>query len=205
MVFDLDGTLNQTENYALPAMREGLHDLGFTHISDEEILRSYGASDEDTNQVFFGDKADQYAEIFWKKASEYVESRYADKYSTFPHVTEMLEKLKDRGWTLAICSNAESEAAVIRTAQKLKISHLIDYYQSLDGWDNKDNSLRALLQLVQPDKAIMVGDRFYDKDAAAFNHIPFAACLYGYGEQEELAGADFMLTEPLDLLNYEEV
>jgi len=205
MIFDMDGTLNQTETYGLPAMRQSLQELGFSHVSDQTIMKSIGASDEDTNRVFFGDKEKEYADIFWNRVSEVVHEKYLDAYCTFPGITEMLEELKEKGWLLAICSNAESEQAVITTAQRLKISHLMDFFQSIEGWKDKNSSLQALLRLVKPDKAVMVGDRFYDKEAAAFNKIPFAACLYGYGEKEELEGADYYLEEPLDLLRCEEV
>lgn len=205
MVFDLDGTLNQTENYALPAMRESLDELGFVQVSNEKILKSFGASDEDTNVEFFGDQAEKYAKRFWKLVSEYVEEKYVNRFNTFPNTIEMLEELKKKGWTLAICSNAESEDYLIRTARRLKISHLIEYYQSLCGWKDKNYSLQNLLNMVSPDVAVMVGDRFYDKDAAKFNNIPFAACVYGYGEKEEFEGADYLLEDPLDLLQCEEV
>ena len=58
IVFDLDGTLNRTDTYAVPAIADALADMGRTDVTREEIIDTFGAKDEDTNVRFFGDEAD---------------------------------------------------------------------------------------------------------------------------------------------------
>ena len=71
--------------------------------------------------------------------------------------------------------------------------------QGLTPKDSKADSLRVLLQRVQPEQAVMVGDRFYDMQAANGNHIPFIGCLYGYGAERELDAARYCVAEPCEI------
>lgn len=199
MVFDLDGTLNQTEKYAVSAISDALHDFKITNLSEKDIRSTIGARDEDSIVYFFGKNAPFYKEKFWNKVYYYVETKYKDRYETYAGTKQMLIKLKENGWLIAICSNADEN--YIRTSLcRLKISEYFDYIQPIMNYKTKNDSLQNLLNKVKADRSIMVGDRFYDKEAAHSNHIPFVACLYGYGTAEELEGSDHFINAPLDIL-----
>ena len=43
VVFDVDGTLNQTERYAIAAYRKALEELGRDGFTDEELKQRIGA------------------------------------------------------------------------------------------------------------------------------------------------------------------
>ena len=66
----------------------------------------------------------------------------------------------------------------------LNIYEKIDYIQPLMRNMIKDDTLRILLEKVKPQKAVMVGDRVYDKNAAKANNIPFIGCKYGFKSSE---------------------
>ena len=57
---------------------------------------------------------------------------------------------------------------------------------------------RALEALGGPD-AVVVGDRFYDVDAARANGLRVIGVTWGIGEREELDGADLVVEEPAQL------
>lgn len=44
----------------------------------------------------------------------------------------------------------------------------------------------------------MVGDRYYDREAARAAGVPFVGCSYGYAPGE-VAGADAVAESPLDI------
>ena len=57
VVFDVDGTLNQTERYAIAAYRKALEELGRDGFTDEELKQRIGAPFSEDLKFFFG--ADQ--------------------------------------------------------------------------------------------------------------------------------------------------
>ena len=70
VVFDVDGTLNQTERYAIAAYRKALEELGRDGFTDEELKQRIGAPFSEDLKFFFG--ADQKAgKLFFDKVSEY--------------------------------------------------------------------------------------------------------------------------------------
>ena len=40
--------------------------------------------------------------------------------------------------------------------------------------------MKIVLDKIRPDKAVMVGDRHHDMQAARDNGLPFVGCQYGY-------------------------
>ncbi|HEX2938553.1 MAG TPA: HAD family hydrolase [Ruminiclostridium sp.] len=198
IVFDLDGTLNKTENYAVPAILNALRQLGATEFDRQDVIDTFGARDEDTIVKFFGDRAQEVEKEFWQKVSSFVENS-DDLYKPYDGTEGMLKALKKSGCLLAICSNAGLDY-IAKTAKRLKIEDYFDFYQELVPGLTKADTLCLLLKKVKPDKAVMVGDRYFDKDAAVFNNIPFVGCVYGYGNINELEGADYLINTPLELI-----
>lgn len=78
----------------------------------------------------------------------------------------MLGELKRQGYVVAICSNAKE--------------------------DELEDVLGVLMDRTGADWCCMVGDRFYDREAAMANQAGFIGCRYGYGSQEEFGDGDLM-------------
>lgn len=201
IVFDLDGTLNQTENYAVPAMLAVLKDFGVDCFHEQDIMDTFGAKDEDTIEKFFGEDAYKYNEIYWDRVTEYINEKYIGRYKPYSGVKKMLKWLKREGYKLAVCSNADINY-ITNTLSLLKIESYFDDIQPLLPGKSKIDSLRCLLKRIEPDEAVMVGDRYFDLEAAKANQLPFVACLYGYGKLDEFEGADELISCPMDLVLY---
>jgi len=199
IVFDMDGTLNKTENYAVPSMMAALKDLGVEGFTREDVIGTFGAKDEDTEAKFFGERASELGPVFWGLVNKYVTKDYADAYAVFDGTKELLGWLKKEGYITAVCSNTAMDH-ILRTLERLGIRDDIDEVQDTVFGAKKQDSLRLLLERVKPDSALMVGDRYFDKVAADENHIPFAGCLFGYGKPEEFEGAAMLLKSPMDLI-----
>lgn len=202
IVFDLDGTLNKTETYAVPAIADALADMGRTDVTRAEIIDTFGAKNEDTNIRFFGDEADTKGPVFWEKVMEYIHEKYSECYETFDGAALLLKWLKKEGYMTAVCSNNANLAHITERLQKLGLYEWIDIVKPVAVGKTKDQALCELLAEQKPDFVLMVGDRYYDGNAARANHIPFAACLYGYGKKEEFDGADIYLERLSDLILY---
>ena len=114
------------------------------------------------------------------------------------YLWDKLEELKEKGYKLAICSNASKwELDVI--LRKLEVNDYFDVIQGVTEKNNKKYSLEELLLREKPELAIMVGDRSYDKEAARYNQIPFVGCKYGYGKPEELSDCKYSVETALEL------
>ncbi len=188
-IFDLDGTLNRTDLYAVDAAIMALAEFGITDFSREDIIRiSFGAVMSDALKIFMPNATDEQKEQYLDKYRTYEFELLEKNGRAFDGVVESLTSLKNDGYKIAICSNA-SVRYINLVASTIGIMPYIDYIQPLLPGLTKNDTLKLLLEKVNPQKAVMVGDRVFDHDAAKFNGLKFIGCLYGFSP-EEMADAD---------------
>lgn len=187
VVFDLDGTLNKTELYAVPAHKKALAELNIFDKTDELIISTFGARGEDEVHLLINDTDYEKGQTYMHRVGEYEREFIKDYAGSFEGVSQMLKKLKADGYQTAVCSNA-SERYITMVLERLDIISDIDFIQPLIKDMIKDDTLRLLLSRVKPEKAVMVGDRVYDKLAARANNLPFIGCLYGFRADEVCDG-----------------
>ncbi|MEG0895037.1 MAG: HAD-IA family hydrolase [Oscillospiraceae bacterium] len=186
VVFDLDGTLNRTELYAVPAHKKALAEYGITNITDEQIISHFGARIKDCLKFYFGRELSQAEETEYLKRSGTYENEFmVDNHGEYDGITDMLKTLRQNGYKTAVCSNA-SERYIRLVLSTLNILQYIDFIQPLLEGLHKQDTLKILVQSVNPEKCVMVGDRIYDKNAATANNIPFIGCAYGFNKEEIL-------------------
>lgn len=183
VVFDLDGTLNRTELYAVPAHKKALAELNIYDKSDELIISTFGARAEDCRKMLLNTTDKKIAEKYEKDVYQYQLDIIDSLAKEYDGVSAMLDKLHQDGYLTAICSNS-SVRYITMVLKALNIYEKIDYIQPLMPNMIKDDTLRLLLEKVKPQKAVMVGDRVYDKNAAKANNIPFIGCKYGFKSSE---------------------
>lgn len=198
VVFDLDGTLNKTDLYAVPAHQKALAEYGVFDRTADDIIATFGARGMDTVISLAGvsneEDGRKYLQLVGKYEQEFIKTNSGE----YEGVTQMLTYLKEHGYITAVCSNA-SERYIRMVLDALHLTDLIDHVQPLLPDMTKDDTLRILIQTVKPQKAVMVGDRIFDKLAAHHNGLPFIGCLYGF-EQSEVADADYPVTCVADIV-----
>lgn len=202
VVFDLDGTLNRTELYTIPANRKTLEAFGITskQISDEQILSQVGASFYDAIHYFLGEDVSPEDVEKYKTLNTEYENEFMQTNSAFyDGVDVALQTLKEQGFELAVCSNA-SERYIKLVLNTLGLNEYIDHIQPLLPNMTKVDTLGLLLERVSPDKAVMVGDRYFDKDASRGNNLPFIGCKYGFCSAE-VADADIAVDSPTEFVD----
>ncbi|MBS4958680.1 HAD family hydrolase [Clostridium tertium] len=199
VAFDLDGTLNRTELYAINAYKKTFKELNIGPFSDSEIKSRFGAPFQEDIEYFLGDDnrklENLYRELLLKNWNKYLKLNA----KTYDGVVDVLESLRKKGYILAICSNATIDE-INNTLDILKIKDKFDYIQGLTIKNNKEDSLRVLINKAKVDLVYMVGDRFYDYKAAQKNNAKFIGCLYGYGK-EELYKAEYLINNIRELDN----
>lgn len=198
IVFDLDGTLNQTELHSVPAQTQVLKEFSAPAVPPEKIKGTFGATYEEYTETLLPGFPEEIKQAYLKRVLE-VESEFLLQFGRFyPGTDRMLDGLHNMGYLTAVCSNA-SERYITTVLKALGLEDRIDFIQPLIRGNSKKDSLRLLLSKVNPNAAVMVGDTIFDMEAARANGIPFAGCLYGY-RPHEMQKADALLYQPEDLL-----
>lgn len=199
VVFDLDGTLNRTELYAVPAHRKTLAEYNIHNVTDEMIIATFGARAQDSIPLLLNNNDETIINEYLKKSAAYEDEFIQEYAGEFDGVSLMLDQLHEKGYQTAVCSNA-SERYIRMVLNALHIIDKIDFIQPLLPNLTKNDTLKLLLDKVAPNKAVMIGDRIYDKQAAKANKLPFIGCLYGF-DASEVADADVAVTQVCDIIN----
>ena len=200
-LFDLDGTLVQSEFGIFESVRYALKKLGKDDI-DESILKTFIGP-----PIYYSfNTTCSFPPEVAEKAVAYYREHYSSKgylnSPVYPGVKDMLARLKDSGAHLAVVTGKPEVIA----GDVLKSQGIDGYFEYLAGPSLSDKSpeksaliQRALDQLGVKDKTevVMVGDRLFDMEGARAEGLDSIGVLYGYGSKEELtdAGATHLVSD----------
>ena len=173
VAFDLDGTLNMTHTYAVAAYQEALKELGAGPVAESVIRSRFGAPFRDDSLFFLGDDSEETFRRFYRAVERHWTPLMRERAQTYPGVPKMLGELKEQGYVLAVCSNAKE--------------------------DELEEVLGVLMERAGADWCCMVGDRFYDRDAAKANETAFIGCRYGYGGSDEFGDGDLLAEDSVEI------
>jgi len=210
VIFDMDGTLFQTESLLLPAYHkmfdilreEGLY-TGPTP-PEERILNSLGMLLEQ----IWKNVMPEADEPVHRRADELllqleIEGLQAGDTNLYPEVLETLTALKERGLRLYVASNGLKDY-IHSIVVVHKMEGLFDglYSAGGQGTSTKVELLRILLDDHGISNAWMVGDRSSDVEAGKGNGQTVIGCAYaGFGRQDELKGSDVIISSFGELLD----
>ena len=143
------------------------------------MLRLMGCVDEEIYQGLLPGAPMERFDEFMALTAE-AEYRNIDLYhGTFDGVPEMIRQLSDEGYILAVCTNG-TNGYVRKIVGALGLAPYFTYLQGAEPGCTKSDTLKMVLDKIRPDKAVMVGDRHHDMQAARDNGLPFVGCQYGY-------------------------
>ena len=204
LLFDLDGTITDPKEGITKCVQYALSKFDIEENCDN-LLSFIGPPLTDSFIDFYGfDK--QKAEL----AIKYYRERYAKiglfENSAIDGIHEVLEKLKEYGYTLAVATSKPTCFA-ISICEKYDFSKYFDIIMGseLDGTRTKKSEIiyEVLKQLnAKPEEVVMIGDRKYDIIGAKEVGTASIGVRFGYAEDGELekAGADFIVGTPNELL-----
>lgn len=205
--FDLDGTLTRSEFGILEAAKRALAHFGIETPEDELMKRFIGPPLYVSFRDYYKMPEKDCLEAV-RVYREYYEKEGVYMAPLFAGIKEMLAKLRDMGCRLmVVTSKVEHLAETVVSYEGIE-----EFFEGIvgpgpDGRDPDKSILirRAMdrLNLTEADRneIVMVGDRFYDIEAAVETGIDSIAVLYGYGSEEELrkAGATKFVKEPSEI------
>lgn len=202
VMFDLDGTLADTNELIFQSFRHTFRSHGIDHITDQEIYSFFGEPLHATMLRYAPDKA----ALLEATYRAYNEVHHDEMIRHFPMVSQTLKELAGMGLSLGIVTSKRGSVA----RRSLDALNLTSYFQAVVTPELTERHkpepepvlCGARLLGVRPEEAIMVGDSPYDLLAGRA-----AGCLTCGVEYTRLAlnvlqhaRPDFMIAEVGDLL-----
>lgn len=192
VVFDLDGTLLDSERAIVQAAEQAFADLGVT-VSELQVADHLGAPLEELYALFVGDGDDARLRRF---ITRYVErhDEHPDRFPPpLPGVVAGLTALQQRGVPLAVGTTKPSARARLQLEAAGLLPHLTHVQGTDPGMKPKphpDVVLKACDALgVAPTRALMVGDT--PRDVASAHAAGAAAVVVAYSDARRAVAATF--------------
>ena len=201
--FDLDGTLTDSAPGIIHSVQYALKKYGIE--AEENDLRSFiGPPLVHSFQERFGFDHDKALEAV-TYYREYFTAGGMFENSVYPGVEEMLQKLKEDGLMLAVATS-KPELFSKQILEHFALTRYFDFIGGAAMDESRATKVEVLSYALQelqvdPAKAVMIGDRENDIEAASLLGTESIGVLYGYGSQEELAnaGAKVFADTPMDI------
>lgn len=207
VIFDLDGTLLNTLEDLRDSVNYALDKHGMTGRTLEEIRHFVGNGVQRLLELSVPDGTSK--ELFEKvfiTFKEYYAIHCNDKTGLYAGIEDILIKLKEQGFRMAIVSNKLQEGV-----DALNRQYFEKYMQAAigvrDGMRKKpaaDSVFEAMKILnVSKDRVVYVGDSEVDIATAKNAGLPCITVTWGFRtkEEQEKAGAQIYAVAPEELMN----
>lgn len=206
VIFDMDGTLFQTDTVLEGALNETFEYLKSIQLWSGEIplalfreimgaplpkiwstlMPNHSDSDRElTNTYFF---------------NQIVSLINSGKGALYPHVEEIFSYLKDQQCSIFIASNG-----LVEYLQAIVSHYGLDRWitetfsiEQIDSLDKSD-LVKVLVEKHQVVKGVVVGDRISDIQAAKKNGLMSIGCRFDFANEAELAMADVVIDNLAEL------
>ncbi|MBR6173500.1 MAG: HAD-IA family hydrolase [Eubacterium sp.] len=204
IIFDLDGTLLDTLEDLKNAVNYALNQKGFSGQHTLSEMRRFfgngilyalrqaepGASEEELSGV---------VSVF----KEYYEQHCLDNTRPYCGVSELVKKLKEEGYLMAIVSN-KVDGAVKELAQRFfpEITVAIGERTGIRRKPAPDTVFQAMKELgVTVEEAVYIGDSEVDLATARAAGLPCISVLWGFRDRDMLTaeGAECFVETPEEI------
>lgn len=202
MLFDLDGTIMDTNELIIRSFLESLAGVVPADFSREHIIPNMGLTLSDQIKIFSGLEEVAHLEAAYRK----VNLRLHDEFvKSFPYVNEVVKNLHEQGIRIGVVTTKMR----LTTERGLKFVGLYDYIDAIVTIDDVINPkphpepvLMAMEQLgADPTSTIMVGDSVVDiesAEAAGAVSVGVAWSLKGAQKLRE-SGAQYVIDDMREL------
>lgn len=213
-IFDCDGTLVDSQVNICRAMESTFAAAGLEPPPRAAIRRVIGLSllevvralAPDADHPFHRRLVDDYKRTFQTMRAD----ARLDEEPLFEGVAEVLDDLRDRGWTLGVATG-KSDRGLTHVLDAHGIADRFATLQTADRHPSKPDPAMALAAMAEagarPERSAMIGDTSFDMAMGRAAGARAVGVAWGYHGVGELiaAGADVVATAPRKLPNLLEV
>ncbi len=207
VIFDMDGTLLKSENYAVQAIHDALKDLYNNNKIDRElpsqelILGKIGQPSVQFYLDLLDEEHKHLIDELHKGIQDHEEiALKSGKGQLFEGVADTLSYLRENGYRIGLESNC-SVRYFNNVIEALDLNQFLDIKRCIgvEEGSTKASIIAQFLQELNSKKAVVVGDRYYDIESGKANDCITIGCLYGYGKEEDFEDADFLIEDIREL------
>lgn len=184
-MFDFDGTLIDTSPGIIRSAKEAGREMGLTLPSDEAFRAFIGPPLIDSFMTVYGLNEDDAARASDIYRRIYDDTGAINEAELYPGMMALLKDMREAGIKTAIAS-MKRQPLLDEMTDFYGLRPLFDSVKGAPpppGRGNKPEIIRSLLQELGtiPEETVMVGDSFYDGDAAEETGTRLAGVLWGFG------------------------
>jgi HAD superfamily hydrolase (TIGR01549 family) len=204
VILDVDGTLVDSNDAHARAWVDAFADHGIT-VAYESVRRAIGMGADKLMPIVAGlQEESPKGKLIARRRAEIFQQVWLPQLRPFPRTRELVERLKDDGFNLAVASSATEE----ELRPLLRIAGVSDLITTRTSSDDAEKSkpdpdiVKAALERTgcPTDLTIMIGDTPYDVEAALRAGIRIVAFECGGWGRAELQGASEVYRDASDLL-----
>lgn len=202
ILFDLDGTLIDTNELIIESFMYTFKILGKPTPSRDEIINCFGEYLSHTMGKFFPDKIEEAIKIYREFNLKY----HNEKVSTYKNAHELLKILKNRNYRLGIVTS-KSRMPALKGLEHLNLKKYFDVLIAGDDVVNhkphEEPILNACRELcVSPSECIMIGDSIYDIESGKRAGTKTCGVLYSFMKDKLIkSNADFYIHDLIEVLD----
>lgn len=185
VIFDLDGTIGDTMPLIIRSFRDAIEPYAKRSVSDEEIIATFGRSEEGTIRMMIPDDYDAGFAAFIRSYSK----NHKQFGKPFGGITELLNDLKSKNLKLGIVTGKGPVSYEI-TMREYGYENMFDAIDTgIPEGPRKPEGLRAVLKAldIEPHETVYIGDM--DTDITASREVgipPISAAWADTAETEKL-------------------
>lgn len=203
ILFDIDGTLIDSEDATIESLKLTMKKLYNKNYDEKELSFAIGLPGEHT-LVKLGVKDVTNALLYWWEKIR----KFSDKIRVYPQIEKVLDILKDKKIKLGIitsrCDFEIKEDIVLKKILNY-FDVIVAYKESLKPKPYPDQLLKALEELnIEPRDAIYIGDTRFDYECAKSAKVDFI--LANWGKLDRKSNFDDnniqICNNPIEILNY---
>jgi HAD superfamily hydrolase (TIGR01549 family) len=206
IIFDMDGTIFQTNKILELSLEETFEDL-----------RSKGLWKKKTPIEIYREIMGVPLSVVWENllpnrtndirsyANEFFHNQLIDninigKGDLYPHVEELFTYLKSNDIPIFIASNGLPNY-LDAIVQYYHLNNWVTEVFSIQQIQSKEKSdlVRAILEKYKIQSGTIVGDRLSDIHAAKLNGLHAIGCRFDFSQEDELSHADFIVDDLIEM------
>lgn len=206
IIFDMDGTLFQTDKILEISLEDTFNYLRLqnqwaTSTPIGKYREIMGIPLPKVWEILLPNHSNEIRQL----TDEYflqslIENVKRGKGALYPNVKEVFSFLKENNCSIYIASNGLTEY----------LNAIVHFY-NLDNWVtetfsiqqiqtlNKGDLVKTIIEKYEIKKAAVVGDRISDINAAKDNSLMAIGCKFDFAQDEELAQADLVIDDLIEL------
>lgn len=204
IIFDLDGTLLNTLEDLMISTNFALTEFDFPTHSLEEIRKFVGNGVKKLIERAVPSNCpkeitEKCLEIFKK---HYSQNMY-NHTKPYNSIIEILEELHNKGLKIGVVSNKFDFA--VKELCKKYFPNLIDVaigqFEDVPKKPAPDGVFKAMKELrAEKNSTVYVGDSEVDVQTSKNVELPCIGVLWGFRDEKDLIGADYIISNPCDIL-----